>query len=233
MRIPLAIALLALAPVALRAQESTARDSVRDTTARDTTYRDAGRAMPVRDTSARTAANRDTSAPEPSVPKSKTVIVRYGFDDGVVEIDVRPGAYISIAGAQGDNAATVTVRGSDARAWTDSTRRMARRAAPRKRTIVVLQRSRIGEASDSGAAVSFIRRAETDSTSFQLFFTNRSSGGFTLALERRETELFFAAMRRAVAVALPSAPKKKTRPKPKPAARTVPAAPPQTPDSTR
>jgi hypothetical protein len=124
-------------------------------------------------------------------------IVRYGFTDGAVEINVRPGALISIAGAQGDSAATVTVRASDARAWVDSTRRMARRAAPRKRTVVVLQRSMI-EAADSGAAVSFIRRAESDTTTFQLFFATRAFGGFPIALERREADLFFAAMRRAV-----------------------------------
>ena len=166
-------------------------------------------------------------------------IVRYGFADGAVEIDVRPGAFISIAAAQGDSAATVTVRASDARVWTDSTRRMIRRGAPRKRTVVVLQRSMISEAADSGAAVSLIRRAEADSTTFQLFFASRDSGGFPLALERREAELFFAAMRRAVATALaPAASKSKAKAKPKPKPKPKPkAAPPPAPtpppDSTR
>lgn len=211
MRLPLAIALLALVPAAVGAQDSTVGDSApRDTTVRDT-------------------ASREASAPEPAARTPAKVIVRYGFDDGAVEIDVRPGGYISIAGAQGDSAATVTVRGSDARAWTDSTSRIFRRAAPRKRTVVVLQRSIIAEAADSGAAVSFIRRAETDSTSFQLFFANRSRGGFPLALERREAELFLAAMRRAVAVALPRAAKQ--QPKPKPTPKPKPAPP--VADSTR
>ena len=211
MRFPLAIALLAVVPAAVRAQDSAVRDSApRDTTVRDT-------------------ASRETGAPEPAARKSAKVIVRYGFNDGAVEIDVRPGAYISIAGAQGDSAATVTVRGSDARAWTDSTSRIFRRAAPRKRTVVVLQRSIIGEAADSGAAVSFVRRAETDSTSFQLFFVNRSRGGFPLALERREAELFLAAMRRAVDVALPRAAKQQPKPKP----RSKPKAAPPAADSTR
>lgn len=163
--------------------------------------------------------------------QSAKTIVRYGFTDGAVEIDVRPGGRISIAGAQGDSAATVTVRATDARAWTDSTRRIIRRAAPRKRTVVVLQRSMIPEAADSGAAVSFIRRAESDSTTFQLFFTSRADGGFPLALERREADLFFAAMRRAIAAALPPA-----APKPKPKAKPKPAPPPAAkpaPDSTR
>jgi hypothetical protein len=155
-------------------------------------------------------------------------IVRYGFTDGAVEIDESPGALISIAAAQGDSAATVTVRATDARAWTDSTRRVIRRAAPRKRTVVVLQRSMIEEASDSGAAVSLIRRAEADTTTFQLFFATRSDGGFPLALERREADLFFAAMRRAVATALPQA---ASKPKAKP--RAKPPAPTPPPDSTR
>lgn len=159
-------------------------------------------------------------------------IVRYGFTDGAVEINVRPGALISIAGAQGDSAATVTVRASDARAWTDSTRRMVRRAAPRKRTVVVLQRSMISEAADSGAAVSFIRRAESDSTTFQLFFASREFGGFPLVLEPREADLFFAAMRRAVAVAIPPAvSKSKAAVKAKAAPATAPPA--SKPDSTR
>jgi hypothetical protein len=154
-------------------------------------------------------------------------IVRYGFSDGAVEIIVRPGAIIAIAAAQGDSAATVTVHATDARAWTDSTRRIVHRAAPRKRTVVVLQRSQIAEAADSGAAMSLIRRAETDTTTFELHFATRSGGGFPLTLERREADLFLAAMRRAVAVALPSAPKPK--PKTKPKAKT---ATPSAPDST-
>lgn len=169
----------------------------------------------------------------------KTVIVRYGFTDGAVEIDVRPDGVVSIAGAQGDSAATVTVHATDARAWTDSTRRIVRRAAPRKRTVVVLQRSTIDEAADSGAAVSFIRRAETDSTTFRLYFANRSYGGFPLALDRREADLFFAAMRRAVSVALPPpAPKPKKKMKPNPPASVAPGpapaapAPAPRPDST-
>jgi hypothetical protein len=168
-------------------------------------------------------------AQDSSNSQGTRAIVRYGFTDGAVEIDVRPGALISIAGAQGDSAATVTVRASDARVWTDSTRRVIRRAAPRKRSVVILQRSIIAEASDSDAAVSLIRRAETDTTTFQLYFTTRSGGGFPLGLERREADLFFAAMRRAVAVALPApASKMRAKPKPKPAPATQ--AP---PDSTR
>lgn len=159
------------------------------------------------------------------------MIVRYGFTDGAIEIDVRPGALISIAAAQGDSAATVTVRAPDARTWTDSTRRMIRRSAPRKRTVVVLQRSMIEEAADSGAAVSLIRRAEADTTTFELFFATRADGGFPLALERREVDLFLAAMRRAVAVALPpAAPKSKAKTKPKP---TPGAEPTPVPDSAR
>ena len=221
MRFPHAIALLALVPLALRAQDTTARDTtIRDTTPRGATAHD----TVVRDTVVRAntprATTTVTSSSRQTPPRgAKTVIVRYGFDDGAVEIDVRPGAFISIAGAQDDSAATVTVRGSDARLWTDSTTRMFRRAAPRKRTVVVLQRSTMAEAADSGAAVSFIRRAETDTTAFQLYFANRSNGGFPLVLERHEADLFLAAMRRAVAVALPAATKPKSKPKPKPVAQ--------------
>jgi hypothetical protein len=135
-------------------------------------------------------------------------IARYGFDDGVVAIDVRPGGIIAIAAAQGDSAATVALRASDARAWVDSTRRFVTRAAPRKRAVVVLQRSMVEEA-DSGGAISFLRRAERDTTTFQLLFSTRDFGKFPLSLERREAALFFGAMRRAIAVARPSAAAKK------------------------
>ena len=131
-------------------------------------------------------------------------IARYGFDDGVVAIDVRPGGIIAIAAAQGDSAATVALRASDARAWVDSTRRFVTRAAPRKRAVVVLQRSMVEEA-DSGGAISFLRRAERDTTTFQLLFSTRDFGKFPLSLERREATLFFGAMRRAIAVARQSA----------------------------
>ena len=164
-----------------------------------------------------------------TAPNAKT-IVRYGFSDGAVEISVRPGAIIAIAAAQGDSAATVAVRASDARAWTDSTRRIVRRSAPRKRSVVVLQRSRIAEAADSGAAMSLIRRAETDTTTFQLYFATRANGGFPLELERREADLFLAAMRRAVAVAVPAPAKPAPKPKVKVKAKT--AAPPAA-DSAR
>jgi hypothetical protein len=138
-------------------------------------------------------------------PKS---IARYGFTDGAIAIDVRPGGIIAVAAAQGDSAATVTLRASDARAWVDSTRRFVTRLAPRKRTEVVLQRSMIEEASDSGAAISFLRRAERDTTTFQLLFSTRDFGKFPLALERREATLFFRAMRRAIAATQPPAPAK-------------------------
>jgi hypothetical protein len=153
---------------------------------------------------------------------SKT-IARYGFTDGALAIDVRPGGIIAIAAAQGDSAATVALRASDARTWVDSTRRFVTRQAPRKRSEVVLQRSMIEEPGDSGAAISFLRRAERDTTTFQLLFSTRKLGKFPLTLERREATLFFMAMRRAVAAAQSATPVKppaKTRPsrtKPKPA----------------
>ncbi|MDQ2768474.1 MAG: hypothetical protein M3Y30_15135 [Gemmatimonadota bacterium] len=161
-------------------------------------------------------APQDSQAP----PKSRT-IARYGFTDGALAIDIRPGSIIAIAAAQGDSAATVTLRASDARAWVDSTRRFVTRAAPRKSTQVVLQRSMVEEASDSGGAISFLRRAAADTTTFELLFSTRSFGKFPLALERREAALFFAAMRRAIDATRPSArakaaAKAKTKPKAKP-----------------
>ena len=135
-------------------------------------------------------------------------VARYGFTDGAIVISVRPGAIIAVAGAQGDSAATVAFRASDAKAWVDSTRRFTNRAAPRKATVVVLQRSMISEAADSGAVLSFLRRAASDTTTFGLIFSTRNIGKFPLALERREAVLFFAAMRRAInATRPPPAPK--------------------------
>ena len=147
-------------------------------------------------------------------------IARYGFENGVVAIDVRPGGIIAIAAAQGDSAATVALRASDARAWVDSTRRFVTRAAPRKRAVVVLQRSMVEEA-DSGGAISFLRRAERDTTTFQLLFSTRDFGKFPLTLERREAKLFFGAMRRAIAAARPPvAARSPAKPKQAPAAAT-------------
>jgi hypothetical protein len=148
-------------------------------------------------------------------------IARYGFDDGVVAIDVRPGGIIAIAGAQGDSAATVAVRASDARTWVDSTRRFVTRSAPRKRAVVVLQRSMVEEA-DSGGAISFLRRAERDTTTFELLFSTRDFGKFPLTLQRREAALFFDAMRRAIVAARPPAPAKRP---PKAKQPPAPAAP--------
>jgi len=130
--------------------------------------------------------------------EGRRTIARYGFTDGAVAIDVRPGGIVAIAAAQGDSAATIAFRASDARAWADSTRRFVTRAAPRKRTMVVLQRSMMAEAADSGAAMSFLRRAASDTTTFALLFSTRDFGKFSVVLERREAVLFFAAMRRAV-----------------------------------
>jgi hypothetical protein len=158
-------------------------------------------------------------------------IARYGFEDGALAIDVRPGGLIAVAAAQGDSAATVTLRANDARAWVDSTRRFVTRAAPRKRTEVVLQRSMIDEATDSGGAISFLRRAERDTTTFQLLLSTRDFGKLSLALERREATLFFGAMRRAVAAARPPAPAKspiKVKRKSAPTT-TVPSSAPATP----
>ncbi len=135
-------------------------------------------------------------------------VARYGFTDGAIEISVRPGAIVAVAGAQGDSAATFAFRARDAKAWVDSTRRFTSRAAPRKATVVVLQRSMIAEAADSGAALSFLRRAAADTTTFELIFSTRNIGKFPLTLERREAVLFFAAMRRAIdATRLPPASK--------------------------
>lgn len=137
--------------------------------------------------------------------QKRRTIARYGFTDGALAIDVRPGGMIAVAAAQGDSAATIVFRAADARAWTDSTRRLVSRAAPRKRTLVVLQRSTIAEAADSGAAMSFLRHAGSDTTTFALLFSTREFGKFSLALERREAGLFFAAMRRAVNATRPPA----------------------------
>jgi hypothetical protein len=155
------------------------------------------------------------AAPAALRSQEPRTIARYGFVDGAVALDVRAGGIIAIAGAQGDSAATVTFRASSARAWTDSTRRFVTRAAPRKATMVVLQRSMMEEAADSGAAISFLRRASSDTTTFELLFSTRSFGKFSLALERREAALFFAAMRRAVDATKPT-------PAPKPAAKAKP-----------
>jgi hypothetical protein len=156
-------------------------------------------------------------------------IARYGFEDGALAIDVRPGGVIAVAAAQGDSAATVTLRASDARAWVDSTRRFVTRAAPRKRAEVVLQRSMIEESSDSGGAISFLRRAERDTTTFQLLFSTRDFGKFSLTLERREAALFFGAMRRAITAARPPAPQKPPgKRSPQPTATQAPSAPPDT-----
>ena len=126
-------------------------------------------------------------------PKPRT-IARYGFSDGVVAINVRPGQIIAIAAAQGDSATTVTLRArTRARGRLHSP--FVTRAAPRKSTQVVLQRSMAEEASDSGGAISFLRRAASDTTTFELLFSTRRFGKFPLALERREAAMFFAAMR--------------------------------------
>jgi hypothetical protein len=150
-------------------------------------------------------------------------IARYGFENGALAIDVRPGGIIAVAAAQGDSAATVTLRASDARAWVDSTRRFISRAAPRKRTEVVLQRSMIDEATDSGGIMSFLRRAERDTTTFQLLFSTRDFGKLSLALERREANMFFGAMRRAIVAARPPA-AAKSRAKAKPKSAPPPPA---------
>jgi hypothetical protein len=168
--------------------------------------------------------------PDSQRPSKPRVIARYGFSDGALAIDVRPGSIIAIAAAQGDSAATVTLRASDARAWTDSTRRYVTRAAPRKSTQGVLQRSMIEEASDSGGAISFLRRAARDTTTFELLFSTRSFGKFPLALERREAVLFFAAMRRAVNAARPPAPAKVV---PKPRIKAKAKADSTTPEPAR
>jgi len=195
-RFSIAIALLLLAPAALLAQEPQASPD------------------------SQAATDSQATADSQPSPKPRT-IARYGFSDGALAIDVRSGSIIAIAAAQGDSAATVTLRASDARAWVDSTRRFVTRAAPRKRTQTVLQRSMVEEASDSGAAISFLRRAASDTTTFELLFSTRSYGKFPLALERREAVLFFAAMRRAVNATRPPAPAKpatkaKAKPKAKP-----------------
>jgi hypothetical protein len=178
----------------------------------------------------RAQESQDSLAPP---PKPRT-IARYGFTDGALAIDVRAGEIIAIAAAQGDSAATVTLKARDARAWVDSTRRFVTRAAPRKRTQVVLQRSMIQEAADSGGAISFLRRAASDTTTFELLFSTRSFGKFPLALERREAVMFFAAMRRAIAATRPPAAAKpaantasKAKPKPKsePAPDSAPVPP--------
>ncbi|HMI57781.1 MAG TPA: hypothetical protein VK511_07020, partial [Gemmatimonadaceae bacterium] len=146
--------------------------------------------------------------PDSQITHKPKTIARYGFSDGALAIDVRPGSIIAVAAAQGDSAMTITLRASDARAWTDSTRRYVTRPAPRKSTQVVLQRSMIEEAADSGGAISFLRRAARDTTTFELLFSTRSFGKFALALERREAALFFASMRRAVDAARPPVPAK-------------------------
>ncbi len=148
-------------------------------------------------------------APAALSGQAPRTIARYGFVDGAVAIDVRPGGIIAIAAAQGDSAATVAVRASDASAWTDSTRRFVTRVAPKKATVVVLQRSMMEERVDSGAAISFLRRAASDTTTFELLVSTRNFGKFSLSLERREAAMFFAAMRRAVTATRPSAPSKK------------------------
>jgi hypothetical protein len=74
--------------------------------------------------------------------------------------------------------------------------------------MVVLQRSMMEGAEGNGEAVSFLRRAASDTTTFELLFSTRSFGKFSLALERREGALFFGAMQRAVLVVQPQ-PKKR------------------------
>jgi hypothetical protein len=216
------IVLLLLAPAALRAQEPQAPQAPPDSQASRNSQRSPDSLSAPDSLAAPDSQPVPDSQPAPDSqpsPKPRT-IARYGFSDGALAIDVRPGSIIAIAAAQGDSAATVTLRASDARAWIDSTRRFVTRAAPRKRTQTVLQRSMVEEASDSGAAISFLRRAASDTTTFELLFSTRSYGKFPLALERREAKLFFAAMRRAVDATRPPVPAKPaTKPKAKPKAK--------------
>jgi len=220
-RLSFAIAWILLAPAALRAQEPQApRDSQAQRASQAPRDSQAPRNLQrPRNSQAPQGLLAPQDSLESQAPQKPRTIARYGFSDGAVAIDVRPGGIIAIAAAQGDSAATVALRARDARAWTDSTRRFVTRLAPRKRTQVVLQRSMVEEAADSGGAISFLRRAASDTTTFELLFSTRSFGKFPLALERREAVLFFAAMQRAVDATRPPAPAKparKPRPKPQP-----------------
>ena len=84
--------------------------------------------------------------------------------------------------------------------------------------------------------MSFLRRAERDTTTFQLFLSTRDFGKLSLALERREANLFFGAMRRAIVAARPPAATKrpgKVKPKSAPPATNSPPAPPAAPPAPK
>ena len=142
------------------------------------------------------------SAPSAQAQRGNRSALSYGFDSGVVAIDVRDSARVAIAVARGDSALTLVFGAEAARRWADSSRRLLTRGRTRRGHVLV-QRSTMEEVRNSGAALSLVRHASDSDSRVELFLSNRNFGGFPLPLDKREAGILLDAVERAAKAAVP------------------------------
>jgi hypothetical protein len=123
-------------------------------------------------------------------------VAKLAFDDGVIVIDARGDNKVDIGVAHGDSTLKLTLQPQALKEWTDSTNKLLTRAVPPTRKERVF-RSSINEL-DSGAGVSFSRHVTRRGSTYALFFSNRSYGGFHFRLNRREAGILLSALRKSV-----------------------------------
>jgi hypothetical protein len=124
-------------------------------------------------------------------------VAKLAFDDGVIVIDARGDNKVDMGVAHGDSTLKLTLAPYAVKEWTDSTSKLLAlvvRPARKERVF----RSSINEL-DSGAGFSFARHVTRSGSTYALFFSNRSYGGFPFRLNRREAGILVSALRKSIA----------------------------------
>jgi hypothetical protein len=123
-------------------------------------------------------------------------VAKLAFDDGVIVIDARGDNKVDLGVAHGDSTLKLTLAPFAVKEWTDSTSKLLAlvvRPARKERVF----RSSMNEL-DSGAGFSFARHVTRSGSTYALFFSNRSYGGFHFRLNRREAGILLSALRKSV-----------------------------------
>jgi hypothetical protein len=161
-------------------------------------------------------------------------VVRTMLGDAAIIMSARTDGKVEIAAAGEKNTVQVTVPGSEARQWADSTTKVLRSGLRGQLGALVSYRTELEEPGVTGTGVIFTRRIEKGESNYSIYFADEKFSGFTATITADEARIFVNAVRKtadaARRLAAPAAASKgnanPTKKAPAPTAPKPPAAEP-------
>jgi hypothetical protein len=129
---------------------------------------------------------------------TRTSIARTLLGDAAFAIDARSDGKVGVGVSAGDSTLVLAFEEGAVNQWlTDWGRAMADTTRPKKGQTKVLKAT-VEESGQVAGAMTLRRLVSHAGSRYEVFLANRTFGGFTVPLERHDTDILVAAMRKAV-----------------------------------